>query len=102
MARMGQLSDSQGANARTRDGKRGASIGLRATGARDTNQSPRGGAARRALRSPRSTRDVTVPLQLCPSPKGAIMYNLIPVVLEIGFRVTVIVLLALILRKLGK
>lgn len=30
------------------------------------------------------------------------MYNLIPVVLEIGFRVTVIVLLALILRKLGK
>ena len=30
------------------------------------------------------------------------MYNLIPVVLEIVFRVTVIVLLALILRKLGK
>ncbi len=30
------------------------------------------------------------------------MYNLIPLVLEIGFRVTVIVLLALILRKLGK
>ncbi len=30
------------------------------------------------------------------------MYNLIPVVLEIGFRVTVIVLLALILRRLGK
>lgn len=29
------------------------------------------------------------------------MYNLIPVVLEIGFRVTVIVLLALILRRLG-
>lgn len=30
------------------------------------------------------------------------MHNLIPVVLEIGFRVTVIVLLALILRRLGK
>lgn len=30
------------------------------------------------------------------------MHNLIPVVLEIVFRVTVIVLLALILRKLGK
>lgn len=30
------------------------------------------------------------------------MYNLIPVVLGIGFRVTVIVLLALILRRLGK
>ncbi len=30
------------------------------------------------------------------------MYNLIPVVLEIAFRVTVIVLLALILRRLGK
>ena len=30
------------------------------------------------------------------------MYNLIPVVLEIGFRVTVIVLLVLILRRLGK
>ncbi len=30
------------------------------------------------------------------------MYNLIPVVLEIGYRVTVIVLLALILRRLGK
>ncbi len=30
------------------------------------------------------------------------MYTLIPVVLEIGFRVTVIVLLALILRRLGK
>ncbi len=30
------------------------------------------------------------------------MYNLIPVVLEIVFRVTVIVLLALILRRLGK
>lgn len=30
------------------------------------------------------------------------MYNLIPIVLEIGFRVTVIVLLALILRRLGK
>ena len=102
MARMGQLSDSQGANARTRDGKRGASIGLRATGARDTNQSPRGGAARRALRSPCSTRDVSVLFQQCPSPKGAIMYNLLPVVLEIGYRVTVIVLLALILRRRGK
>ncbi len=30
------------------------------------------------------------------------MYNLVPVVLEIVFRVTVIVLLALILRRLGK
>lgn len=30
------------------------------------------------------------------------MYNLIPIVLEIVFRVTVIVLLALILRRLGK
>lgn len=30
------------------------------------------------------------------------MYNLIPVVLEIVFRVTVIVLLVLILRRLGK
>lgn len=30
------------------------------------------------------------------------MYNLIPVVLEIGYRVTVIVLLVLILRRLGK
>ena len=30
------------------------------------------------------------------------MYNLIPVVLEIVFRVTVIVLLALILRRLGQ
>lgn len=30
------------------------------------------------------------------------MYNLTPVVLEIGYRVTVIVLLALILRRLGK
>lgn len=30
------------------------------------------------------------------------MYNLIPVVLEIVFRVTVIVLLILILRRLGK
>lgn len=30
------------------------------------------------------------------------MYNLIPVVLEIVYRVTVIVLLALILRRLGK
>jgi len=30
------------------------------------------------------------------------MHNLIPVVLEIVFRVTVIVLLALILRRLGK